>query len=141
MAAKFRHLCRKLGSQSKNLTSDFAPEVSKYTQTPQKTQVAQNGDLDNYCVTLVSDAACEMITYKLKPLLLTHPHECMCTSFKKINLLPLSRHSSNITIDYYHAFSLLTSKCFQIDSRLGLFPIVNCYRMTSYRLDLLLSPN
>jgi len=29
ISAKFRHLYRKSGSQSKNVTSDFAPEVAK----------------------------------------------------------------------------------------------------------------
>ena len=30
IGAKFRHLYRKLGSSSKNMTSDFAPKVAKY---------------------------------------------------------------------------------------------------------------
>ena len=29
------------------MTSDFAPEVAKYPQNPQKPQIAKNGDLDN----------------------------------------------------------------------------------------------
>ena len=37
---------RKLGSPSKNMTSDFAPEVAKYPKNP-KPQITQNGDLDN----------------------------------------------------------------------------------------------
>jgi len=47
VGAKFRHPNRKSGSPSKNMTSDFAPEVAKYPQNPQKTQIAQNGDLYN----------------------------------------------------------------------------------------------
>jgi len=33
MGAKFRHLYRKSGSLSKNMTSDFAPEVVKYLKS------------------------------------------------------------------------------------------------------------
>jgi len=36
--AKFRCLCRKLGSPSKDMMSDFLSEVANY-------QIAQNGDL------------------------------------------------------------------------------------------------
>ena len=35
ICAKFRHRYRKSGSESKNTTSDFAPEVAKYPQYPQ----------------------------------------------------------------------------------------------------------
>jgi len=35
------------GSESKNMTSDFAPEVDKYPKKPKENQIAQNGDLDN----------------------------------------------------------------------------------------------
>jgi len=47
VGAKFRHLCRKSGPPSKNMTSDFALEVAKY---PQK--------LRAYCLFSISDAAC-----------------------------------------------------------------------------------
>ena len=59
MSAKFRHLYGKSGSESKNLTSDFAPEVAKY---PQKTQTPQMGisitSVQAYCLARLSDAAC-----------------------------------------------------------------------------------
>jgi len=38
IGAKFRHLCRKLGSPSKNMTLDFAPEVDKYPKSSLKLQ-------------------------------------------------------------------------------------------------------
>jgi len=47
MGAKFRRLYKKPGSESKNMTSDFVPEVAKYPPKPQKPQIAQNRDLDN----------------------------------------------------------------------------------------------
>jgi len=34
ISAKFRHYYRKSGSESKNMTSDFAPDVAKYPQHP-----------------------------------------------------------------------------------------------------------
>jgi len=45
--AKFRHPYEKLGSESKNMTSYFAPELAKYPQNPENPQTAQNGDLYN----------------------------------------------------------------------------------------------
>jgi len=42
IGAKFRRICRKSGSQSKNMTSDFAPEVGKYPKSsfkPQKNKI------------------------------------------------------------------------------------------------------
>jgi len=33
IGTKFRHLCRKSGSPSKNMTSDFEPEVAKYPKS------------------------------------------------------------------------------------------------------------
>jgi len=47
IGAKFRHRYRKSGSESKNMTSDFAPEVDKYPKKTQNPQIAQNRDLDN----------------------------------------------------------------------------------------------
>jgi len=44
MGTKFHHPCKKSGFESKNMTSDFTPEVAKYPQNP---KIAQNGDLDN----------------------------------------------------------------------------------------------
>ena len=35
---KFRRFCRKLGSLSKNIMSDFAPEIAKYPQSSPKPQ-------------------------------------------------------------------------------------------------------
>ena len=43
ICAKFRRLYRKSESENKNMTSDFAPEVAKYPQTPN----SQKWDLDN----------------------------------------------------------------------------------------------
>jgi len=42
--AKFCHPYKKLGSEGKNMTLDFALEIAKYPQNP---QIAKNGDLDN----------------------------------------------------------------------------------------------
>jgi len=47
IGAKFRRLYRKSESESKSMTSDFAPEVAKYPQKTQNPQIAQNRDLDN----------------------------------------------------------------------------------------------
>ena len=47
IGAKFRRPYRKSGSESKNMTSDFALEVAKYPQKPQNPEIAKNGDLDN----------------------------------------------------------------------------------------------
>jgi len=43
--AKFHHLYKKSGSESKNMMSDFASKVAKYPQPPP--QIDQNGDLYN----------------------------------------------------------------------------------------------
>ena len=39
MDAKFRHLYRKSWSESKNMTSDFVPEVAKYPKTPKQSKL------------------------------------------------------------------------------------------------------
>jgi len=41
IGAKFRHLCRKSESESKNMMLDFAPELS--TRKIPKLQIAENG--------------------------------------------------------------------------------------------------
>jgi len=46
---KFRHLYCKLGSLSKNMTSDFAPEVAKYSKSTPKPQ--NFGRVWAYCFT------------------------------------------------------------------------------------------
>jgi len=43
IGVNFRHPHRKTRSESKNMMSDFAPEVAKYPQTPN----SQHVDLDN----------------------------------------------------------------------------------------------
>ena len=51
IGAKFCYPNRKSGSPSKNPSSYFALKVAKYLQppypSPQKKQIAQNGELDN----------------------------------------------------------------------------------------------
>jgi len=60
--AKFCHLYRKFGSPSKNLTSDFAPEVAKYSQSSPQQQLRK-------CMSLllhpISDAACCILCQKV----------------------------------------------------------------------------
>ena len=45
-AHEFRRLYRKSGSPSKNMTSDFAPEVAIYPQKTPKNPNSPNRDLD-----------------------------------------------------------------------------------------------
>jgi len=54
--SKFRHLCGKSGSPSKNMTSDFAPEIAKYPKSilPQQ----QFRECASLLFRSVSDAAC-----------------------------------------------------------------------------------
>jgi len=60
IGAKFHHLCRKLGLPSKNMTSDFAPEVAKYPKS------SYFGSVRAYCfaplaVQLVISLSCWII--------------------------------------------------------------------------------
>ena len=53
IGAKFCRLYRTLGSPSKNMTSDFAPEVDKYPQKySRKSKIAQNS-VRAYCLALL----------------------------------------------------------------------------------------
>jgi len=49
IGAKFRRLCRKSGSPSKNMTSAFALEVAKYPKVAPNFQIAQNS-VRAYCL-------------------------------------------------------------------------------------------
>ena len=50
-------LYRKSGSPSKNMTSDFAPELAKQPKGSPKPKIVQNS-VRAYCLALLSDAAC-----------------------------------------------------------------------------------
>jgi len=52
ISAKFHCLYRKSGSLSKNMMSDFAPEVAKYTKSSPKPKIAQNS-VQGYCLALL----------------------------------------------------------------------------------------
>ena len=56
--AKFRRPYRKLGSPSKNTTSDFAPELAKYPQKGAAVPKIVQNSVRAYCLALLSDAAC-----------------------------------------------------------------------------------
>ena len=47
IGTKFCRLHKKSESPSKNMMSDFAPEIAKYPKSSSKPQKTQNGDLDN----------------------------------------------------------------------------------------------
>jgi len=50
IGAKFSHLYRKSGSPSKNITSDFAPEMAKHPKSSPKSQNSANS-VQAYCLT------------------------------------------------------------------------------------------
>jgi len=58
LGAKFRHLYMKLGSESKNMMSDFASEVAKYPQKLATTPKIVQNSVRVYYLFLLNDAAC-----------------------------------------------------------------------------------